>query len=205
MRSWTKDSRVLVRPRFLDGFARLAERNLAFEAWVYSHDLPDVAELARRYPEVTIVLDHLGMPAGLFGPVGRVTGRTEAERRAIGQAWRDDLAAVAAHPNVVAKLSGLTLPVLGHRLALPNQSTPADELVERLAPLLDHALDVFGPERLMWGSNAPLAKPVASVGDNLRAVATVVGARGQHALDRVFTQTAERVYRITAVAHPSTD
>ncbi len=199
VRSWSKTQRLLVAPRFLNGFAQLAERNLAFDAWVYSHDLPDVAELARRYPEVDIVLDHFGTPAGVLGPVGRSTGRSATERRGLLDAWRDDIAAVAERSNVVAKLSGLTLPILGHQLPLRGHSVPVSELVERIGPLVRHTLDVFGPERVMWGSNAPMEKPVSSMVGVAAAVIEILGGRRDGSpdeIDQVFRRTAQRVYKI---------
>ncbi len=196
VRSWSKTQRLLVAPRFLNGFAQLAERNLAFDAWVYSHDLPDVAELARRYPEVDIVLDHFGTPAGVLGPVGRSTGRSATERRGLLDAWRDDIAAVAERSNVVAKLSGLTLPVLGHQLPLRGHSVPVAELVERIAALIRHTVEVFGPERVMWGSNAPVEKPVSNMVGVVRAMLEVLGDRSQDEIDHVFRRTAQRVYKI---------
>ncbi|WP_233529003.1 amidohydrolase family protein [Antrihabitans stalagmiti] len=202
VRSWTSVYRLLVQPRFLDGFAKLAERKLTFDTWVYAHDLPDVAELAIRYPEVTIVLDNIGTPAGVFGPVGRSTGRSEAERRALLAAWRDDLAAVAQQPNVVVKLTGLALPVLGHRLPLRGTSVPVAELAERVAPLVDFALDQFGSTRTMWGSNSPMEKPVSDPRGVVEAIRSIIAERqndrsaSEH--DDVFGRTAERVYGLNA-------
>ncbi|NMN95630.1 amidohydrolase family protein [Antrihabitans stalactiti] len=196
VRSWTTRNRLLMQPRFLDGFGQLAERDLVFETWVYSHDLPDVTELARRFPDTTIVLDHFGTPAGVLGPVGRSTGRSEAERRGLFDAWRDDLSAVAQHSNVVVKVSGLTLPVLGHQLPLRGQSVAVPELVARLQPLADHVIDVFGSGRSMWGSNSPLEKPVSTMAANVATMVELVRDRGSAAVADIFAATAERIYRI---------
>lgn len=114
VRSFTDAPGKLTTKEFLDGFAHLAERGLSFEAWVYSHAIPDVTALAERYPEVPIVLNHLGTPAGIFGAVGKHTGSNPGLRRQLLVRWRDDLAALAARPNVVAKVSGLMMPILGH-------------------------------------------------------------------------------------------
>jgi L-fuconolactonase len=197
VRSWTRENRLLVQPRFLDGFGKLAERDLIFETWVYSHDLPDVAELARRFPDTTIVLDHAGTPAGVLGPVGRNTGRSESERRGLFDAWRDDLAAVAQHSNVVVKLSGLTLPVLGHQLPLRGRSVPVTELVTRVQPLAEHVIDVFGSSRAMWGSNSPLEKPVSTLVGNVSTMVEILQKRGSAAVADVFAGTAAQIYRIT--------
>ncbi|MFR9753454.1 amidohydrolase family protein [Nocardia sp. 004] len=183
---------------FLNGFAQLAERGLSFDAWVYSHTIPEVTALAERYPEVPIVLDHLGTPAGVLGPFGKHTGTHPGMRRQLLTRWRDDLTALAAQPNVVAKVSGLMMPVLGHPVPPPGKSTPVQDLVDRIGPLVEHALDVFGADRLIWGSNFPVDKPVTTIAGSVEAIATVItGHGGGHKeLEQVFRTTAQRVYRI---------
>jgi predicted TIM-barrel fold metal-dependent hydrolase len=57
----------IARPSFLRGFATLVERGLSFDAWCYSHQIPDVVALAERFPEARIVLDHMGTPVGAGG------------------------------------------------------------------------------------------------------------------------------------------
>src|SRR5690606_23628723 len=91
VKSFTPVDGALTAPAFLHGFAQLAQRGLSFEAWVYSGQLPEATALAGRFPEVPIVLDHLATPAGAFGPVGKHTGHTPAQRRALLDRWRDDL------------------------------------------------------------------------------------------------------------------
>lgn len=181
---------------FLNGFGALADRGLAFEAWVYSGQLPEVTALAERYPDTTIVLNHLGTPAGVFGPVGRETGRNPGRRRELFLRWRDDLTALAAHPNVVAKVSGLMMPILGHPVPKRGEPTPVPVLVERISPMLEHALDVFGSDRLIWGSNFPVDKPITSIPNAANAVATALAGHGadDKAIEQVFRRNAERIY-----------
>ncbi|WP_280350592.1 amidohydrolase family protein, partial [Nocardia abscessus] len=198
VRSFTDTPGKLTTEAFLDGFAQLAERGLSFEAWVYSHAIPDVTALAERYPEVPIVLNHLGTPAGIFGGVGKHTGTHPGLRRELLVRWRDDLAALAARPNVVAKVSGLMMPILGHPIPPRGTPTPAADLLDRIGALIEHALDVFGADRLIWGSNFPVDKPVTSIANSIEAVATAVTGHGggPAELAQVFRTTAQRVYRI---------
>ncbi|MGW5387873.1 amidohydrolase family protein [Nocardia sp. NPDC003963] len=198
IRSFTTAPGALRAAAFLDGFAALVERDLVFEAWVYSHQLPDLVALARRYPEATIVLNHLGTPAGVFGRVGKHTGLDAGERHTILERWRDDIADLAGSPNVVAKVSGLMMPILGHPVPRPGNPTPVAELTGRVAPLLSHALDVFGVERLIWGSNFPVDRPITSITGSARTVATVLSDRlgGTGFLSPVFRDNARRVYRL---------
>ncbi|MEV0343738.1 amidohydrolase family protein [Nocardia sp. NPDC050713] len=200
IRSFTGNAGALTTSRFLDGFAELAERGLSFEAWVYSHQLPEVTALAARYPDVTIVLNHLGTPAGLFGKVGKHTGANPGERRKLLLTWRDDLSALAAQSNVVAKVSGLMMPILGHPVPTRGSATPVPTLVERIGPLVTHAMDAFGPDRLLWGSNFPVDKPITSIDHSARAIAEIVTGHGGGPADlaQIFRGTAERVYRVEA-------
>ncbi|MGX1806605.1 amidohydrolase family protein [Nocardia sp. NPDC055321] len=199
VRAHNKAPGKLTDPRFLDGFAALAERGLSFEAWVYSGQLPEVTALASRYPDATIVLNHLATPAGIFGPVGKHTGRNPGQRRELFLRWRDDIAELATHANVVAKVSGLMMPILGHPVPPRGQATPVPVLLERISPMLTHALDVFGADRLLWGSNFPVDKPITSIGNAAEAVATALAGHGadDKALEQVFRLNAQRVYGIT--------
>ncbi|MEC3913021.1 amidohydrolase family protein [Nocardia sp. CDC160] len=198
VRSTCKDPDKLGSKAFLDGFGALADRRLGFEAWVYSGQLPQVTALAERYPDTTIVLNHLGTPAGIFGPVGRNTGQNPGQRRELFVRWRDDLAALAAHANVVSKVSGLMMPVLGHPVPKRGEPTPVPALLERISPLLAHALDVFGSDRLIWGSNFPVDKSITSLPNAAEAVATALAEHGadDKAIEQVFRSNAERVYGI---------
>lgn len=198
IRSFAPGPNTLRSREFLDGFAALAERGLAFEAWVYSHQIPEVTALAQRYPEATIILNHLGTPAGLFGPVGKHTGRDAEARTGILERWRTDLAELAGCPQVVAKVSGLMMPILGHPVPRHGIPTPVPELVDRIGPLLRHAADTFGADRLIWGSNFPVDRPITSITGSANAVAAVLADHlGDSApLAKVFRTNAQRVYRL---------
>ncbi|MCX6396567.1 MAG: amidohydrolase family protein [Propionibacteriales bacterium] len=188
VRSWA-DEGILAQPGFLRGFAAVAERGLSFEAWVYSHQLSDVVGLAREYPETTIVLDHYATPVGLFGPRGRRTGRSEADRRAIYDRWSDDIAAVAGLPNVVAKHSGLGMSVLGW-----SGPVSTAQYRDAIGPLVTRTQELFGADRTMWASNFPMDKPVVSLPGTVEALLDVLGPE----VDpwRLLRENARRVYRL---------
>jgi len=128
------------------------------------------AEIARRVPELTIVLDHLA-------------GAKVAEG-APAKAWLDDLRAAAAFPNVYCKLSGLD-----------QQAGRAGEL-ELFRPTLDALWAAFGEDRLMYGSNWPVTLLRTDYGTHLRWVLGYVRPKGQAALDKVFWRNAVKAYRL---------
>jgi predicted TIM-barrel fold metal-dependent hydrolase len=192
VKCWADGEGVLRSHGFLSGFAALAERGLTFDAYVYSHQLGDVGVLAREYPDTTIVLDHYAPPVGWLGPMGRSTGRTAPERAALLARWRDDLAAVAQHRNVVAKHSGLAFPMLGLREVGLGRAA----LAERVAPLVEHTTDVFGPDRLLFGSNFPMDKALTSYAVVVGALVDLLAPRGDDLLRKVFRDNALRVYSL---------
>ncbi|MGE3287318.1 MAG: amidohydrolase [Pseudonocardia sp.] len=148
---------------------RLAAAGVPFDvpdAW--PRHLAGTAALAADLPELSVVVDHLGKPPSP-GP----------ER----DGWRRALAEVAARPNTVAKVSGLQT---------PGRPTT----VAGLRPLWDTALELFGPGRLMWGSDWPmtlLADGYAAMWRALRTLADELRPAERAAL---FGGTAHRVYRL---------
>lgn len=199
VRSWTSRAGLLASAEFLRGFASIADRGLSFEAWVYSHQLADVARLAQEYPQTTIVLDHYATPVGLFGPRGRSTGYTAADRAGILARWHDDIAAVAVHPNVVAKHSGLAMPVLGLPVVglpapPPGSPVPREQLRDAMAPLVTHTAAVFGADRTLWASNFPIDKPNATLPMTAELLVEILGPEADQ--DKLFRANAARVYRI---------
>lgn len=178
-------------PDFLRGFAALAERELSFDAYVFSHQLDDVAFLAQEYPSTTIVLDHYAPPVGWGGPMGG-QGRTASERTAILEQWRDAISKVAEQPNVVAKHSGLAFPMHG----LPTAAYTRQRLVDTVAPLVDHTTYAFGPDRLMFGSNFPMDKALAAQHEIVGALVDLLTPRGDGLLRKVFRENALRIYRL---------
>ncbi len=196
VRSWAEAEGLLADPDFLRGFAALAERDLVFDAWVYSHQLRDVRTLAREYPETTIVLNHFGTPVGLFGPMGQSTGHTAAQRHELMRAWREDISAVAQCQNVVVKLSGLAFPLLGYGHQRSGNIGTQQTLTSMTGPLLEHVVSVFGPDRMMFGSNFPADKPNATMATIVGTELDVLEPYGDELLRKVFRDNARRVYRI---------
>lgn len=190
VRDFSDDPRIWSRPSFLDGFAAIAERGLSFELWGFAHQLPEALPLVRAYPETTFVFDHYGTPVGLLGPRGKGKVRQDADTLA---RWHDDVSALAAEPNVVAKHSGLGMGYIGE--VRRQRTAPLDaRFVDAVAPLIRHLHDTFGPERTMWASNYPVDKPNLGLPASIALLVEVLGSDAD--LELLLRGVAERTYRI---------
>ncbi|WCN83321.1 amidohydrolase family protein [Micromonospora sp. LH3U1] len=166
------DPAYLDRPDVRRGIAAVGAAGLVFDLLVRQHQLPMAARLARDLPEVSFVLDHLGKPA---------LGRPEMAE------WARGLRALAASPNTTAKLSGLVTEV--ERSAW----TTGD-----LRPAVEGALDTFGPDRLMYGSDWPVCLLASSYRRWVEALAELLGDHDEADQALLWGDTARRVYRLEA-------
>lgn len=196
---WT-DGERLASDATRSGVATLGERQLTFEAWVYSNQLQELARLASDVPMTTIVLDHIGTPVGIGGPYcGH--GETAGDRDRIRDEWHAGLEAVAANPNVHCKLSGLLMPICGfgyHERRAAGDAPSRAEIIDDLAPHILHAIEVFGPERCMFASNFPMDKVSISYEQLFDVFGEIAASAGLSA-DReaaLFADNAAAFYRL---------
>ncbi|MDY7099852.1 MAG: amidohydrolase family protein [Actinomycetota bacterium] len=173
---------------FRRGVARLGERGLTYDSWHYHHQQREFLELARAVPGTTMVLDHFGTPLG----VGPYAGR----RDEILATWKDDLAAIAACPNVVAKLGGMAMPDNGFGWHTAERPATSDELVAAQRDWYLHTIDRFGPERCMFESNFPVDRFSLSYRTFWNAAKKIAADFDDAERDALFRTTAGRVYRL---------
>lgn len=163
-----EDDWILNRAR-PEALQALAERKLVFDALVTPRHLTVIAELARRHPSLTIVLDHGGKPDIAGGEM---------------ETWEQGLTALAARPNVVCKLSGLFTEMA------PEQ--PANEV----DGYIDRILTYFGSERVMWGSDWPVLTLAGHYADWLARARERVRLRFPALESALFRDNARAVYRL---------
>ncbi|HEX2556087.1 MAG TPA: amidohydrolase family protein [Microvirga sp.] len=167
---------VMLMPEFRSGLEALGRRGLVLDALVAPGQLPQLADLARAYPDQAIVIDHLGTPDFAV-----------AEEES---AWRRGMAACARCANVSVKISGLWV--------LDRAWRP-----ERIAEPVRSVLDHFGPERCMWASNFPVEKLMCPIPQQIASLEQVLDDLGDDGLDQVFGRTAARVYRMEVAGFPA--
>ena len=148
----------------------MVAHGLSLDALVLTRHLPHLLALARRRPELAIVIDHGAKP-----PIA--AGDEDG-------AWARGIDALAAQPQVFCKLSGLLTE------AAPGQGAQA------LAPYVAHLVATFGPERLMWGSDWPVLNLAGDYGGWLALARELSGLTDAADLAALFGGTSRRFYRI---------
>jgi predicted TIM-barrel fold metal-dependent hydrolase len=180
--------RLLLDSDFRRGYAYLRTYGLTFEGWVYHTQIGELTDLAKAFPETTIIFNHLGGPIG----VGPYAGR----RDEIFAAWKPAIAELARCPNVVAKVGGLQMIVNGygwHERAKPPTS---DELLAANRDWYLYTIDRFGPSRCMFESNFPVDRLSCSytvVWNQFKKLTKDFSASERAAM---FHDTAMRTYRL---------
>ena len=179
---------LLFDENFRAGFACLGKFDLNFDAWLYHPQITELVDLARAFPETTIILDHVG------GPIG--TGGYAAKREEVFENWKKAIAELAGCDNVVVKVGGLGMPFTG--FAWHERTTPvgSDELAKGMAPHYLWCIEQFGTDRCMFESNFPVDKVAYSYTVMWNAFKLL--SRDFSATERaaLFHDTAARVYQI---------
>ena len=170
------------------GFARLAPLKMTFEAWLYHTQLMELADLARAFPQTTIILNHVGGPLGI-GPYKDKKEETFAF-------WKAGIAELGKCPNVVIKLGGLGM--LFGMFDFHTRDTPPSsaDLAIAYKPYIETCIAAFGPERGMFESNFPpdgVSSSYEVVWNAFKRLAANFSAAEKAAL---FSGTAKRVYRL---------
>lgn len=162
----------LLRPEVDEGLGVLEREGLTFDlVAVLPRHLELVPIISERHPALRIVIDHLGKP-----PIG---GDSREE-------WSGLIAAAAENPNVFGKVSGL----------YSSTGDPAAWTTEQIAPFFDHAVDVFGPERLMYGGDWPISLVAGGYARVWRGLQPLFDRLDPSARQGVLGGTAADFYRI---------
>lgn len=170
------------------GFARLAPLKMSFEAWLYHPQLMELADLARAFPQTTIILNHVGGPLGI-GPYASKKEETFTQ-------WKAGIAELGKCQNVVVKLGGLGM--LFGMFDFHTRETPpsSGELATAYKPYIETCIAAFGPDRGMFESNFPpdgVSSSYAVCWNAFKRLAANFSTSEKAAL---FSGTAKRVYRL---------
>jgi len=164
------DDRFLLRPDFGRGMALLEEFGLAYDILIYPRHLPVAAELVSRFPRQRFVLDHLAKPEIARGEI---------------RDWSRGLRALAAEPNVLAKLSGLV-----------TEANWTRWTAGQMRPYLDAAFECFGPSRLMIGSDWPVCTLAGDYGRTMQVVTDYLDGRPVAEREAVLGGNAREFWKL---------
>jgi len=164
------DDDWLVRPDVLNGLGRLAAFGVTYDLLVHTRHLKHVAKIAEACPGVSLVIDHMAKP-----PIAK---------RDFGS-WFRELKPVAANTNIYCKLSGLVTEAQW-------DSWASDDL----RPYVEAALELFGPERLMFGSDHPVCLLAASYARVLDSFQELLRELPDDARQQIFSNNAIEFYRL---------
>ena len=179
---------LLLQDKFRRGFAELGPRGMTFEAWCYHPQIAEVTDLARAFPDTTIILDHFG------GPLG--TGPYAGKANEVFETWKPLIRELATCENVFAKLGGINMDVNGfawHEKPNPPSSAALADATRRY---YDYAIEAFGVNRCMFESNFPVDKLSCSyqvVWNTFKRITSGATATEKAAL---FHDTATNVYSL---------
>jgi L-fuconolactonase len=157
------------------GLARIGAKDLGFDLVVRVDQLPAAARLARDLPDTRFVLDHLGKPRIRAGAEGFAE-------------WRAVIGRLAGAPNAYAKISGLV-----------TEADWAAWTAADMRPYIEVALDLFGPERVMIGSDWPMCLVAGGYAEVRAAMIAGLAGASPDDLARVLGGTAAAFYRLGGI------
>ncbi|MFZ3234895.1 MAG: amidohydrolase family protein [Stellaceae bacterium] len=175
--------------KFREGFAQLAPLGLSFESWQYHPQLADAVDLARAFPETTIILNHVG---GVLG-VGPYSGR----RPEILAGWKKGIAELAKCPNVNVKLGGVGMTSFGFDFPEREMPPSSEELAAAWRQYIEPCIEAFGAERSMFESNFPPDKQSCGYTELWNAFKRISSGASATEKKALYSGTAARVYRLT--------
>ena len=158
---------------FAANLRRLTPLGLTFDLCVLARQLPIGRQLAVNCPDVQFVLDHCGVPDIVGGGY---------------DSWAEGISRIAELPNVAAKISGITA------YAKPDWS------LDDIRPYVEHVIDCFGWDRVVWGSDHPVVTLNADLTRWVAATKAIVAGASEDEQSKLFHRNAERLYRLQSKA-----
>lgn len=166
-----EDDRWILRPRVMENIGLLVEEDFPLDLLVLPQHLPYILELLKQFPAIRAVINHAAKP--------------NIKERVL-KPWQDQIQQIASFDNVMCKLSGLI--------------TEADHdrwKSEDLKPYVDHIVDVFGADSVMFGSDWPVCLKAGSYSEVYRALHEILDEKlSPEQLEKVFGENAVQFYHL---------
>lgn len=194
--AWDPDPRIARSPkpglyldaRYREGVAELAALGLLLDVPCRFKQLPEVTDLARAFPGLTIVLNHVGGVAG----IGAYAGKQEE----VFTEWRGHMAELARCSNVVVKLGGLAMEYCGFGWHERPKPPTSEELANATRRYYESVIEQFGANRCMFESNFPVDKVSCSYAVLWNSFKRITANYSAADKALLYHDTAARVYRL---------
>lgn len=178
---------MMLDPAFSEGFARVAELGLSFDAWLFYSQLPDLVDLLERFPEANVTLDHCG---GILGIAPHL------DRGEVFGAWRGRIEELARYPNLSIKIGGLGMLYCGWDFHLHDRPPSSAALADAWRPYVETCIEIFGFERCMFESNFPMDKESCAYGALWNAFKRITQGCSPSEKAALYHDNAVRTYRL---------
>jgi L-fuconolactonase len=164
------DDRFMLRSEFIEGIRLLENYDLVYDILIFEKQLPATIELVSRFPNQRFVLDHIGKPKISY---------------TILEPWKSLIKELAQYPGISCKVSGMV-----------TEADWNNWKKEDLLPYLDTVFEVFGPERIMFGSDWPVCTVVASYEDVVQIVSDYLDQFSDEDQKNIFGNNAQQYYHL---------
>lgn len=164
------DPEFVLRPDFIAATRLLPKYNFSFDVCIYHHQFGNVIEFIRQCPEVSFILDHIGKP-GI--------------KDNLMQPWKRHIRELSELPNVMCKLSGVT-----------TEADHENWTREQLRPYIDHVIESFGFNRIMYGGDWPVAELAGKYTDWLEVLDWATEGCTREEKRKLFRDNGIRAYRL---------
>ncbi|MGB9597102.1 MAG: amidohydrolase family protein [Candidatus Poribacteria bacterium] len=158
--------------KFLNDIEKLAKKDLEIDLLIGPKELPDVNFLAKKIPELRIVINHIA--------------DVKIDGKSPDPVWTEGMQIVAENQNVYCKVSGL---------AEATRLIPAPKNLEFYIPTLDVLWKAFGEDKLIYGSNWPVSERFADYSTVQSIVMEYFKTKGQSAMEKYFWRNAKSAYK----------
>mgnify|MGYP000586338586 CR=1 FL=1 len=165
------DADFMANPKFIHGLTLLEKHDFSYDLLIFANQLPAAINMLSQVPNLRVVIDHIAKP-----DIKTTTGFKQ---------WQQGMAQLAENPNVYCKISGLV-----------TEADWDNWQPEDFTPYLNSVMTLFGPHRVMFGSDWPVCLLAATYAEVKSITQTGIETLSQSDQDNVFGHNAVRFYQL---------
>jgi len=179
----TAEKAMCLKPQFVASIKLLGELGLSFDLCMRAGELSDGLALAKQCPGTRFIVDHCGNA----DPAVFLKNAASSDQPAHDpQKWRDDIKALADQDNIICKISGIIA-----------RAPKGVAYVDALAPIVNHCLDSFGPDRVIFGGDWPVCLLGGSYKDWVTTLRQIISSRPVSDQKKLLHENARKFYGLS--------